>query len=121
MKLIDNLEELKVEDFISSSKKGRCRRDKIIYKIIGINNKVIQIEVRKKEKYIFDENGNSNYFDDYTSSGNDIIFKKVKKIKKRKLKHKLVTYCDWIIFKLNEKEKQEIIKMGILESLNGKN
>jgi len=120
MKLISNLEELKVGDFISSSGRG-LRRDKIIYEIVVINNKVIQIETRKKKKYVFGENGDGKYFDDYTNDESDIIFKKVKKIKKKKLKHKLVTYCDWIIFKLNEKEKQEIIKMGILENLNEKN
>jgi len=106
MKIVNNLEELEVGDFISSAEKVRYKGDVIIYKIVGINDKVIQIEVRKKEKFVFEGNGNRGYVDNYTSDSADIIYKKIKKTKKRKLKHKLVTYCDWIIFKLNEKENK---------------
>ena len=112
MRLIDNLEELKVEDYIFCPK---GRNEKFIYKIIGLNKKVIQIEIVQDCKYDFSTNEWRRRF---ISDTQDIIFKKVRKTRKKKLKHKVVTYNNnWIIFKLTEKERVVMIKKGILENL----
>lgn len=117
MELIDNLELLHVGDFISRST-GALRNDLVIYKVVGVNDKVIQIEVRRKAVLEWSVVP-THYEDSYKSGETDIIFKNLRKIKKKKLKHKIVTYNDkWIIFKLNNKEKQDIIRKGILENLD---
>lgn len=111
MRLIDNLEELKVGYYIACPK---GRNEKFIYKIIGVNKTVIQVEIVRDYRYDFLGEGVRRF----VSDKQDIIFKKVRKTKKKKLKHKRKTYSkNWIIFKLTEKERVAIIKQGILEGL----
>lgn len=112
MKLIDNLEELKVGDFI------RYNEDEefiFICKIILSNKQIIKVQ--EFESYGF----NAEYKYHREIHPEDKIWeipKKIKRTKKKKLKHKLVTYNDdYIIFKLTEKEKKEIIREKILKNL----
>ncbi len=113
MRLIDNLEELKVGDFISTTLKIR---EKIVYKVVATNDKVLQIET--VQRYVYDWSNNEYHYKDYSNNDQDIIFKKIKKTKKKKLKHKVVTYNDeWVIFKLTDKERRDVVRKRILESL----
>lgn len=111
MRLIDNLEELKVDDYISCLE---SRGERTTYKIVGVNDKVLQIEIMEEYKRGWD----GEFSTSYSNDTRNIIFKKKRKIKKKKLKHKVVTYNDdWNIFKLTEKERIKVIREKILESL----
>ncbi len=112
MRLIDNLEELKVGDFISTTLR---LKEKIVYKIVGTNDKVLQVEKMQHYRYSFSRD---SYEEDYSDNDQDIIFKRVKKTKKRKLKHKVVTYNnEWVIFKLTDKERRDVVRKAILSNL----
>lgn len=112
MRLIDNLEELKVGDFISTTLR---MKEKVVYKIVATNDKVLQVEKMQHYRYSFSRD---SYEEDYSDKVQDIIFKRVKKTKKKKLKHKVVTYNnEWVIFKLTDKERRIVIKKRILASL----
>ncbi len=112
MRIIDNLEELKVGDYIH---RNTDRGDSTTYKILSLEEKVIKAKVIKKVRC--DWRGR-NPTTSYPKGTTATIPKLVRKTKKKKLKHKVVTYNDyWVIFKLTEKEKRLVIREEILKSL----
>lgn len=114
MRLIDNLEELKVGDFISSPTRRNYR---YVYEIVAVYDTGVRVKI--VQSYIYDIK--KNEWGDitlYNFSDEQTIKKFVRKIKKKKLKHKRKTYSkNWIIFKLNENEKGKAIRQQILNSL----
>lgn len=114
MRLIDNLEELEVGDYISRSP-SMNDKNTIIFKVKVSTKKFIHVKVIK---YYNHWTGRWKLATNYSNKEPVIFLKKVRKTKKKKLKHKLVTYNDnLIVFKLTEKEKMKVIKDKILESL----
>ncbi len=113
MRLIDNLEELEVGNYILRSFNMR-NESRIIFEVKVFTKKALGIKAIKYDT----KHWNNDRWINCRGGNLTIIQKKVRKTKKRKLKHKLVTYNDeWNIFKLTEKEKGKIIKEMILKKL----
>ncbi len=114
MRLINNLEELAIGDYISRSLSLGIG-DTIIFEVKIDTKEFLKVKAIKYSRKHWD---NARQWiacvgDDFTT-----ILKRVRKIKKRKLKHKIVTYNnEWIIFKLTEKEKTKVIREMILKKL----
>lgn len=117
MEIINNLERIIVGDWIKIYKKGYIRSEIFkIGEIIGVNTKVLQFETRQENR------GWDN--EDITFPDERVIILKIKaeKSKKKKLKHKIKTYNnEYIIFKLNEKEKNNLRNENMLRSLESEN
>lgn len=112
MRLIDNLEELEVGDYISYSK----HHGEIFICKVDLSTKLI-IQI-KPIRYHNDRWDDPSRWITCIEDKYITINKNIRKSKKRKLKHKIVTYNDErTIFKLTEKEKGKIIKEMILEKL----
>ena len=100
MRLIDNLEELEVGDYISRSFVDMGSRATMIFEIKLSTKKLLQVKAIKYHKEHWSK---GRQFITCSSEKDTIILKKVRKTKKKKLKHKLVTYNDdWTIFKIKE-------------------
>ncbi len=113
MRLIDNLEELEIGDYISRS--FSRIGDTIIFEIKVATKELLKV---KAVKYSREHWNRPNQWVACLGDGFTVINKRVRKTKKRKLKHKLVTYNrEWTIFKLTEKEKSKVIREMILKKL----
>ena len=114
MRLIDNLEELKVGDYILRSFNIRIK-DIIIFEVKVSTKDLLQVKGIKYYRKDWDESRQW-----ITCRGDKLttIPKKIRKTKKKKLKHKLQTYNnEWVIFKLTKEEKGRTIKEMILKKL----
>ena len=112
MEIISNLEKLNDGDWVKIYEKGYQHSERFkIAEIEAQNTKVIHIITRQESRGWDREN--KTYPDEKL-----IILKIKEKITKRKLKHKTKTYnSQYIIFKLNEREKNKLINESMLREL----
>lgn len=103
MKLIENLEDLIVGDWIKIYVKGYFNKSEDNFKIAEITKiNIIELQIKTQER----------------KSLKAIIHKHKLKQKKRKLKHKSISYNDdYIIFKLSKNETNKMKNEHMLKEL----
>ena len=115
MELIENLESLKVGDYIKVYPSVHHHNTKYCIVVIEkISKDRIFLKIIRTTKGENKEEHHGYYSEEILP----IVKTFIKKPKKKKLKHKKYSFNKHnVIFKLNQKERSSIVKMAILKSL----